>query len=87
MMANIENQKSMPTDPEFISKQLAYFESFLNLSRGGKLLNELVQASQIDTKKFGNSMTSIIMFKRKGSVSFIRMGNARLLFTQDCHLV
>lgn len=63
MMKNIETQKDNANDPVWLTKQLQYFDIFLKYSDAGKQLSELVQASQLDTKKFGKSITSVIEFK------------------------
>jgi hypothetical protein len=64
MMDNIRNQNKEAT-AEYISKQLEYFDIFQNLTKAGKKLNGLVQACQIDTKKFGTTITNMIDFQNK----------------------
>jgi hypothetical protein len=53
------------TNEDFIIRQLIVFNAFKELYTKGESLNTLVQASQIDTKKFGSNITELRVFMNK----------------------
>ena len=57
--------KSSLSDVEFVRRQLQVLKTFEEFNERGKKLNSLVQASQIDTKKFGNSIVDLYSFLNK----------------------
>lgn len=50
---------------EFIKRQLVILKAFTQLRDMGNDLNTLIQASQIDTKKFGSNITTVRAFLNK----------------------
>jgi len=52
-------------DKDFVKRQLLVAKAFEELKQMGDKLNNLVQASQVDTKKFGTNITELRVFLNK----------------------
>jgi len=53
------------TEKEFVKRQILVLRAFEELNRYGEYLNSLVQSSQIDTKKFGNTIVDLRFYLNK----------------------